>query len=196
MSALNTPETSSTSTVAAGVVDSANGATQPGAAPTGSTVGVLERVEGAETTSPADGFTTAQQTGQPTQPIPSAQFQPAQPFQSVQSIQSVQPVQSSAQQAHPAGTGRSTLSDRDNTTQTLGIIAFVLAMAAIVTPSFVLLPIAALVLGIIALVRKPRSKAFALTGVIVSGVMLAGSILVALGAAFFFGIASLAGSVF
>lgn len=82
--------------------------------------------------------------------------------------------------------------DRDSSSQTLSIIAFALSIAAIVTPSFVLLPIASLVLGIIVLARKPRAKGFALTAVIISGAMLALALLVALGAGLFLGLSILA----
>lgn len=82
--------------------------------------------------------------------------------------------------------------DRESSSQTLSIIAFALSIAAIVTPSFVLLPIASLVLGIIVLARKPRAKGFALTAVIISGVMLAFALLVALGAGLFMGLSILA----
>jgi len=80
--------------------------------------------------------------------------------------------------------------DRESSTQTLSIIAFALSVAAVVAPSFVLLPIASLVLGIIALARKPRAKGFALTAVIISGTMLALALLVAVGAVFLFGLAA------
>lgn len=82
--------------------------------------------------------------------------------------------------------------DRESSSQTLSVIAFALSIAAIVTPSFVLLPIASLVLGIIVLSRKPRAKGFALTAVIISGVMLAFALLVALGAGLFMGLSILA----
>lgn len=82
--------------------------------------------------------------------------------------------------------------DRESSSQTLSVIAFALSIAAIVTPSFVLLPIASLVLGIIVLARKPRAKGFALTAVIISGVMLAFALLVALGAGLFMGLSILA----
>lgn len=82
--------------------------------------------------------------------------------------------------------------DRESSSQTLSVIAFALSIAAIVTPSFVLLPIASLVLGIIVLARKPRAKGFALTAVIISSVMLAFALLVALGAGLFMGLSILA----
>lgn len=82
--------------------------------------------------------------------------------------------------------------DRESSSQTLSVIAFALSIAAIVTPSFVLLPIASLVIGIIVLARKPRAKGFALTAVIISSVMLAFALLVALGAGLFMGLSILA----
>ncbi|MGK9147633.1 hypothetical protein KXS11_08425 [Plantibacter flavus] len=78
--------------------------------------------------------------------------------------------------------------DREGGTQTLSIIAFALSIAAVVSPSFVLLPIASLVLGIIALARKPRAKGFALTSVIISGSMLALALIVAIGAGLVLGL--------
>ena len=81
-----------------------------------------------------------------------------------------------------------TTADRESSTQTLSIIAFALSIAAVVAPSFVLLPIASLVLGIIALARKPKSKGFALTAVIISGTMLALALIVAAGAALLLGV--------
>ncbi|MGG7452252.1 hypothetical protein ACQ3HE_15230 [Plantibacter auratus] len=81
-----------------------------------------------------------------------------------------------------------TAADRESSTQTLSIIAFALSIAAVVAPSFVLLPIASLVLGIIALARKPKSKGFALAAVIISGTMLALALIVAAGAALLLGV--------
>ncbi|AQX81354.1 hypothetical protein BWO91_16530 [Plantibacter flavus] len=83
--------------------------------------------------------------------------------------------------------------DRESSTQTLSIIAFALSIAAVVAPSFVLLPIASLVLGIIALARKPKSKGFALTAVIISGTMLALALIVAAGAALLLGVSVISG---
>lgn len=170
MSAQNTPETSSSSIVTEGTVTAA----------TGTATDVLE-----PTTTGADtGAITSDQT---TQVIHPQHFDHPAYGNSTYNPYS--------QPAAPSRAPR-TAADRDNTTQTLGIIGFVLAVAAVITPSFVLLPIASLVLGIIALTRKPRSKAFALTAVIISGVMLLGAILFGVGAVALFGLAAISGSVF
>jgi hypothetical protein len=122
------------------------------------------------TISPAEDVTLAD--------APTEAFGPA-PLTQATAVQEVAPTQP---------TTPVPLADRESSTQTLSIIAFALSIAAIVAPSFVLLPIASLVLGIIALARKPKSKGFALTAVIISGTMLALALIVAAGAALLLGV--------
>jgi hypothetical protein len=128
------------------------------------------------TTSPAEDVTLANAPTEPFGPEPLAQTTPMpEPTQPAVALPvAPQPTVSAA--------------DRESSTQTLSIIAFALSIAAVVAPSFVLLPIASLVLGIISLARKPTSKGFALTAVIISGTMLALALIVAAGAALLLGV--------
>lgn len=141
------------------------------------------------TTSPAEDVTAA---NAPTEQLGSEPLtDSAQAPQTAQTavVEPAQPVYTAPAQTIPAAV--SATADRDSSTQTLSIIAFALSIAAVVSPSFVLLPIASLVLGIIALARKPRAKGFALTAVIISGTMLAFALLLAVGAGLLFGLSIL-----
>jgi hypothetical protein len=141
------------------------------------------------TTSPAEDVTAA---NAPTEQLGSEPLaDTAQAPQTAQTavVETAQPVYTAPAQTIPAAV--SATADRDSSTQTLSIIAFALSIAAVVSPSFVLLPIASLVLGIIALARKPRAKGFALTSVIISGTMLAFALLLAVGAGLLFGLSIL-----
>ena len=140
------------------------------------------------TTSPAEDVTLADAPTESFGTDPLAQTTPL-PDQTTP-IQTVPTTQTTALAAVPPVPA--TAADRESSTQTLSIIAFALSIAAIVAPSFVLLPIASLVMGIIALARKPRSKGFALTAVIISGTMLALALIVAVGAALLLGVSMVA----
>jgi hypothetical protein len=141
------------------------------------------------TTSPAEDVTLADAPTESFGTDPLAQTTPL-PDQTtpVQTIPTTQTTAIAAVPPVPA----TAAADRESSTQTLSIIAFALSIAAIVAPSFVLLPIASLVMGIIALARKPRSKGFALTAVIISGTMLALALIVAAGAALLLGVSMVA----
>ena len=83
--------------------------------------------------------------------------------------------------------------------RTLGILSLVLGLVSLAFGLFFLVPIAAIVLGVLALRREPASKGMAIAGIVIGGVQLAG--LVVTGAALlaaipFFGfLAALAGPI-
>lgn len=59
-------------------------------------------------------------------------------------------------------------------TRTLSVTSFVLGIASIVFSWTFVAPIAGLVLGILALSREPQGKTFAVWGIVLNAVMLAG----------------------
>ena len=84
----------------------------------------------------------------------------------------------------PAATEQTPVSA--NTTQTLSIISLVLGITSIVTGQVILVPAAALVLGILGLKREPAGRTMAVWGLVTGGVMLVGPILAGIiGFAFF-----------
>ncbi|MGJ4843096.1 MULTISPECIES: hypothetical protein [unclassified Leifsonia] len=64
--------------------------------------------------------------------------------------------------------------------RTLSITSFVLGLASIVFSWTFVAPIAGLVVGILALGREPQAKAFAVWGIVLNSIMLAGAVFVAL----------------
>lgn len=58
--------------------------------------------------------------------------------------------------------------------RTLSVTSFVFGLASIVFGWTFIAPIAGLVIGILALSREPRGKAFAVWGIVLNAVMLAG----------------------
>ena len=64
----------------------------------------------------------------------------------------------------------------------LGTASLVLGLVSIVASSTFVVPIAGLVLGILALQREPASRTMAIWGIVLNGVMLAGTVLAAFGA--------------
>lgn len=65
-------------------------------------------------------------------------------------------------------------------TNTLGILSLVLGLVSIFAGWTFLAPIAGLVLGIMALSREPHNRTMAIWGIVLNGVLLAGSVLLAL----------------
>ena len=65
------------------------------------------------------------------------------------------------------------------------IASLVLGLVSIVASSTFFVPIAGLVLGIMALQREPASRTMAIWGIVLNSVMLAGTVLVGLGFAVF-----------
>lgn len=61
-------------------------------------------------------------------------------------------------------------------TRTLSVSSFVLGLASIVFSWTLIAPIAGLVLGILALSREPQGKTFAVWGIVLNAIMLAGLI--------------------
>lgn len=73
-----------------------------------------------------------------------------------------------------------------NTTQTLSIISLILGITSILSGQVILVPAAALVLGILGLKREPAGRTMAVWGIVTGGVMLVGPILAGIvGFAFF-----------
>jgi hypothetical protein len=70
------------------------------------------------------------------------------------------------------------------------IASLVLGIASIVAGFTFFVPVVGLVLGVMALKREPASRAMAIWGIVLNAVMLAGAVLVTLGA-FAFGLAML-----
>ncbi|WP_157002522.1 hypothetical protein [Agromyces laixinhei] len=70
------------------------------------------------------------------------------------------------------------------------ISSLVLGLVSIVASATFFVPVAGLVLGILALGREPASRTMAIWGIVLNAVMLAGTALVTLGA-FVFGLAML-----
>lgn len=64
--------------------------------------------------------------------------------------------------------------------RTLSITSFALGLASIVFGWTFVAPIAGLVVGIMALGREPQAKTFAVWGIVLNAVMLAGAALIAL----------------
>ncbi|HEY8914148.1 hypothetical protein [Lacisediminihabitans sp.] len=78
-------------------------------------------------------------------------------------------------------------------TRLFGILSLVLGIASIVVGHTVLVPVAAIVLGIIGLRREPASRAFSVWGIVLGSVMLALPVLiVAIGVAVLAPLAALA----
>jgi hypothetical protein len=63
-------------------------------------------------------------------------------------------------------------------TKTFGILSLVFGIASVVAGHMVLVPIAAVVLGIIGLRREPSSRAFSIWGIVLGSVMLALPVLI------------------
>ena len=70
-------------------------------------------------------------------------------------------------------------------TRGFSIASLVLGLVSIVAASTFFVPIAGLVLGIMALQREPASRTMAIWGIVLNSVMLAGTVLVGLGFAVF-----------
>ena len=70
-------------------------------------------------------------------------------------------------------------------TSGFSIASLVLGLVSIVAASTFFVPIAGLVLGIMALQREPASRTMAIWGIVLNSVMLAGTVLVGLGFAVF-----------
>lgn len=66
--------------------------------------------------------------------------------------------------------------------KTLSITSFVLGLASILFSWTFVAPLAGLVVGILALGREPYGKAFAVWGIVLNAIMLAGAVFVALAA--------------
>ncbi|QEO13367.1 DUF4190 domain-containing protein [Agromyces intestinalis] len=69
-----------------------------------------------------------------------------------------------------------------DTTTGFSIAALVLGLVSIFAGFTFVVPIVGLVLGILGLRREPQSRTMAIWGIVLNGVMLAGSLLVAVGA--------------
>ncbi|UOE44674.1 DUF4190 domain-containing protein [Agromyces larvae] len=69
-----------------------------------------------------------------------------------------------------------------DTANGFSIAALVLGLVSIFAGFTFIVPIVGLVLGILALRREPQSRTMAIWGIVLNGVMLAGSVLVTLGA--------------
>ncbi|MET4782315.1 hypothetical protein [Glaciihabitans sp. UYNi722] len=79
-------------------------------------------------------------------------------------------------------------------TRILGILSLVFGAASIVAGSTFIVPIAAIVLGILGLKREPASRTFSIWGIVLGGVMLVLPLLaVALGLAFLIPVGLFAG---
>ena len=65
------------------------------------------------------------------------------------------------------------------------IASLVLGLVSIVASSTFFVPVAGLVLGVMALQREPQSRTMAIWGIVLNGVMLAGTVLVTIGALVF-----------
>lgn len=72
--------------------------------------------------------------------------------------------------------------------KTLSITSFVLGLASILFSWTFVAPLAGLVVGILALGREPYGKAFAVWGIVLNAIMLAGAVFVALAAFVGFGV--------
>ena len=70
--------------------------------------------------------------------------------------------------------------------RTLSVVAFALGVASVVLGQTFVVPIAAMVLGIVAYRREPSARAFAVWGIVLGAVMLFGWILFAVIGALFF----------
>ena len=70
-------------------------------------------------------------------------------------------------------------------TRGFSISSLVLGLVSIVASYTFLVPIVGLVLGVMALKRGPASRTMAIWGIVLNGVMLAGAVLVTLGALVF-----------
>ena len=70
-------------------------------------------------------------------------------------------------------------------TRGFSIASLVLGLVSIVASSTFFVPIAGLVLGILALKREPASRTMAIWGIVLNSVMLAGTVLAGIGAAIF-----------
>ena len=66
--------------------------------------------------------------------------------------------------------------------KTLSITSFVLGLASILFSWTFVAPLAGLVVGILALGREPYGKTFAVWGIVLNAIMLAGAVFVALAA--------------
>lgn len=66
--------------------------------------------------------------------------------------------------------------------KTLSITSFVLGLASILFSWTFVAPLAGLVVGILALGREPYGKSFAVWGIVLNAIMLAGAVFVALAA--------------
>ncbi|WP_235508278.1 DUF4190 domain-containing protein [Agromyces sp. Soil535] len=75
-------------------------------------------------------------------------------------------------------------------TRGFSISSLVLGLVSIVASYTFFVPIVGLVLGVLALKREPASRTMAIWGIVLNAVMLAGAVLVSLGA-FAFGLAML-----
>ncbi len=56
--------------------------------------------------------------------------------------------------------------------RTLGIVSFALGLGSLAFGLIFLVPIAAIVLGVMALSREPSSKGFAITGIVIGAIQL------------------------
>jgi hypothetical protein len=65
------------------------------------------------------------------------------------------------------------------------IASLVLGLVSIVASSTFFVPVVGLVLGVMALQREPESRTMAIWGIVLNGVMLAGTVLVTIGALVF-----------
>ena len=65
------------------------------------------------------------------------------------------------------------------------IASLVLGLVSIVASSTFFVPVAGLVLGVMALQREPQSRTMAIWGIVLNGVMLAGTVLFTIGALVF-----------
>lgn len=70
-------------------------------------------------------------------------------------------------------------------TRGLSIASLVIGLASIVASWTFVAPIVGLVLGIIGLQREPAGRTFAIWGIVLNAVLLAGAVLIGLGAVFF-----------
>ncbi|MFB6611631.1 DUF4190 domain-containing protein [Agromyces sp. NPDC056379] len=70
-------------------------------------------------------------------------------------------------------------------TNGFSIASLVLGLVSIVASSTFFVPVIGLVLGILALKREPAARTMAIWGIVLNGVMLAGTVLVAFGALVF-----------